>query len=90
MELKNFSTESFLTFLVLQYLVSYKRVSYKKNTCINRKDYVKQDVGQSPYHLSSIIPLLSFEGILPKDSLRFFTVFFINKNINVLIFYSLI
>ena len=33
MEPKNFSTESFLTFLMLQYLASYKRVSYEKNTC---------------------------------------------------------
>ena len=30
---KNFSTESFLTFRELHPLVSYKRVSYKKNTC---------------------------------------------------------
>ena len=31
---KKFSTESFLTFRELQPLVSYKQVSYKKNTCI--------------------------------------------------------
>ena len=33
-ETKKFSTESFLTFRELHPLVSYKRVSYKKNTCI--------------------------------------------------------
>ena len=33
-ETKKFSTESVLTFRELQPLVSYKRVSYEKNTCI--------------------------------------------------------
>ena len=36
-ETKNLSTESFLTFRELQPLVSCKRVSYKKNTCICSK-----------------------------------------------------
>ena len=34
---KKFSSESFLTFRELQPLVSYKRVSYKKNTFICKR-----------------------------------------------------
>ena len=39
-ETKKFSTESFLTFRKLQLLVSYKRVSYNKNTC-NEEPFLK-------------------------------------------------
>ena len=40
LEINKFSTESFLTFRELQPLVSYKRVSYKKNymySCLNQQ-----------------------------------------------------
>ena len=36
-ETKKFSNESFLTFREPQPLVSYKLVSYKKNTCIRQE-----------------------------------------------------